>query len=112
MTIKYRGREQVSNINYGRTDVGPAVSSSQYSATSTSGEALAANEQRAWATFANTGNRVVYLAIGDAAVAGQGIVVQPDEVFRFDGPMMTGQAINAITQAGSTTIAIEEVDIP
>lgn len=79
-----------------------------YTATTTSGTALAANTDRRYACITNLGTETVYLAIGATAEANKGIPIRQNERYEISSENLTKSAITAITGASTSALAILE----
>ncbi len=79
--------------------------------TSSTAEVLALNDDREYALFVNDGSVDVYLKIGVAAVANQGIRINANggfyEMSRAVGNL-SDVAVNGITVSGSATVLVTE----
>jgi len=82
--------------------------------TAVSGEVLAANPDRVAAVLVNDSDTEMYLAIGHAAVANQGIRLNAaggSLVISKYGPLYSTEAVNAIlAAAGNKEIAVQEFE--
>lgn len=90
----------------------PAVATAENKAapsvTTTSATALAANASRKNATVTNAGTVVVTLGLGGAAVASQGVTLQPGQSYNIDSTNLYQGAITAIVASGTSTLSIHE----
>lgn len=77
--------------------------------TNSSTQILAYNADRKWAAITNVGARTMWFSFGQTAVAGSGLMMGPNGIFVVDTNTFSTQAINGITDAGSTVIAVQEV---
>ena len=69
---------------------------------------LAANENRRAIIFSNVGNRDCFLASGQTAIAEQCLLLKKGETRIITVELAGKEAINGITDAGSTTIGVQE----
>lgn len=80
-------------------------------ATTSTGAMLAANTSRRYALIQNVGSTPVFLKVGAAAVANQGIMLQANggayEMSAAFGNLATG-AVNGITSTGSAVVTVTE----
>lgn len=80
-------------------------------ATTSTGEMLAANTSRRYALIQNVGSTPVFLKVGAAAVANQGIMLAANggayEMSAAFGNLATG-AVNGITSTGSAAVTVSE----
>lgn len=80
-------------------------------ATTGSGAMLAANTSRRYALIQNVGSTPVFLKVGAAAVASQGIMLAANggayEMSAAFGNLATG-AVNGITSTGSAVVTVTE----
>lgn len=75
--------------------------------------ALAANSDRLYALFVNDSDEAMYLELGDSAVQGEGIRINPAggayEMSKKQGNLYVG-AVNAICASGSKNLLVTEGD--
>lgn len=82
---------------------GPFVIASSTVSTTTSTSILATSSGRTYARITNDGPYTVYLAIGQAAVKGRGIVLAAGEAFVIDQNNLFSGAVNGVA---STSVAL------
>jgi len=83
---------------------------SNYTATATSGEAVAANDGRSALVITNTGSQNVFLNIGAAAEVDKGIYLSAlGGTWVMDSTTFSQGAINAITSTSTTNLSIYEL---
>ncbi len=92
--------------NFGKGKIPTSVS-----VTTSSTEIVAANTARKWLVLTNIGNRDVYVAVGQTALSLKGALLgKGGGSVSLGAEMMTTEAINGITSAGSATVMILECE--
>jgi len=81
---------------------------SNYTATTTSGTASAANETRQQLVITNIGTVNVFLNVGGAAIANMGYTLYPGGVWEMDRWIFTRDAVTAITASSTALLSIYE----
>ena len=69
---------------------------------------LTANAGRKGIILSNDSDADLYLAFGAAAVMNEGVLLSVDGVLKLDSALMSTQAINAISAAGTKNLAFTE----
>jgi len=97
----------------GHTREAEAVTHSTVSCTSTTGQALATNAGRLAALFQNDGAEAIWIRIGEASVANEGIRLNAlggSYFMSHESVNMDVEAVNCITAAGTAVILVVEWD--
>ncbi len=94
---------------YGNKNFGAGKIPTNVSVTASSTEIVAANTARKWLVLTNIGNRDVYMAVGQTALDQKGALLgKGGGSIALGVDMITTEAINGITSAGSATVMILE----
>lgn len=95
--------------HFGIRNVGAGQVPSNVSVTNSSTEILDANTTRKWAIITNIGNSDVFLAVGQTALVDKGALLgKRGGALALDASNMATEAINGITDGGSSTVMILE----
>lgn len=87
------------------------ITPTNVSVTNVSGTILLFNTDRRYVFLSNTGIQDAYLAVGQTAIAGSGLLLAKGEVITLSSESTSMKlGINGITSVGSTTIAILEIE--
>lgn len=82
--------------------------SATYLATTTSGQAVAANAGRRGMVIVNLGTVNVALGLGEAAIDNRGIVLVPNGTWTMDNHTYTTAAVNAKAASTTANLGIQE----
>jgi hypothetical protein len=86
-----------------------AVTNTNAAVSGTSAQVLAGNGFRVYAAIVNDGANVVYLGLGEAAVAGEGIRLNASGgSYEINSQNLYLGAVNAITTSGTSTLTVVE----
>ncbi len=94
---------------YGAKNFGAGKIPTSVNVTNSSTEIVASNTARKWLVLTNIGNRDVYMAVGQTALDKKGALLgKGGGSIALGVDMITTEAINGITSAGSADVMILE----
>ncbi len=98
------GEEQFDASNLAASCPAPQA----FTATTSSSEMVAANQDRKGVWIQNIGAKEVFIGIGNAAEVDKGIRIVRNERIQFGSTMLPTEAINVISSSGSQVCLYQE----
>lgn len=94
---------------FGKINFGAGQTPDNVTITNSSTQILAANTSRKWCIMTNTGNRDIFVAMGQTALVNKGILIgRNGGSLTLTASALSTEAINGITTGGSSSMTYQE----